>query len=278
MASDAGLTGNVLAVIVAGVHAAWQGRVAADAKRVDARTRKQASIAGSVGRVAGGTALDLHGSMFKDEGTALLAVALEADGVLCGGRAQLMLHVAAVRVMTIRALHETFVDAVMKWFHERGLFSLVARIAQPGILLGQQRFADLGAVNGMAGNAGHPSAIVLGALERLVILIVLVALETLRRNFVGLQCLESKNFGFVTAALDVRLAGAVTRFTGLSIGSFGLPMRSPLNAFSCLFVTGLTLIGTYELGSICGASGFGAAGLIILPVSFRTSSYDTSTS
>ena len=97
-------------------------RVAPEAQRVQIANVQQARVGRSVRRVARDAALGLDYGMLKDKRTCGLGVALGADRVLIGSRLQLLAFESAMRIVTIAAAQQPFIDFVMErlregWFH-----------------------------------------------------------------------------------------------------------------------------------------------------------------
>ncbi len=100
------------------------------AERVDAGHVQQARILRAVRSVAAYTTLRFDGGMLEDERPARLRVAFGTNGVLVCGGAQIRFAHGAVRIMTIAALHQAFVDLVMEGHVEEWLYVRVALEAE----------------------------------------------------------------------------------------------------------------------------------------------------
>ena len=72
-------------------------------------------------RVTGDAPFGLHRRMFEDEGPRLLGVASKANLILRCGRAKLACQETAMRIMTVAARHQTFIDAMVDRFGKLGL-------------------------------------------------------------------------------------------------------------------------------------------------------------
>jgi len=104
-------------VVVAGrvTHAGAKGNgVALKAKQVDVAAREQARVCRAVRDVACGASFGKLRGMLEDEWAGLFDMALQADGILAGGGAQLRICEAAMLVVAIGALDQLFVNPVMK--------------------------------------------------------------------------------------------------------------------------------------------------------------------
>src|SRR5215467_7275269 len=76
--------------------------------------------------------------MFKDKGPGLVGVAFEADRVVGRSRSQLSRYEAAVRVMAVRALHQSLVYAVVVSPRELLTHFQVAAVTELRLLLFHQ--------------------------------------------------------------------------------------------------------------------------------------------
>src|SRR5256885_12002537 len=107
-------------------------RVTLDAELVSIIAPEQFRIIRAVRRVATGTALNRDRAVLVCEGPSLVVVALDAGRVRRRevGEARLFQLEAAVRVMAVAALHESFLNFVMEGHVELGLLLRVAAQAQ----------------------------------------------------------------------------------------------------------------------------------------------------
>ena len=105
--------------------------------------------------VAGLAALDLHRSVLENKRALLVRMAGKADGVLGGGSANLFCSDCSMRVVTIRALHQSFVHAMMKRHFKLRFLLQVAAVAEFGLRLDQKKFFRLRIMWRMAGDTIH---------------------------------------------------------------------------------------------------------------------------
>ena len=105
-------------------------RMAFEAKQIHMRARQQARIRRAVRGMAGYAPFDLHGFMFVDKGSGLVAVTLEAARILRRSGSQLPVQEPAVWIMAIVALHQPFIHFVMKRPIELLFHFLMTAIAQ----------------------------------------------------------------------------------------------------------------------------------------------------
>lgn len=65
-------------------------------------------------RVARFTALGLDGLVLENEWSLLVHMACEADSIPRRGRSQLLPYESSMGIMTIRALHQSFLDTMVE--------------------------------------------------------------------------------------------------------------------------------------------------------------------
>jgi len=128
--------------------------VALNAHIVDFGATKQLLIVGAMGHMARRTALRLDWQVLEGEWTAFFRVALEADLVLRGIQFRL-LRTAIVYVVTIAALYEPFVDAVMEGAIEIGSRVIVAAVAQLGCFRLEEKVLLLRMMRRVTRGTGH---------------------------------------------------------------------------------------------------------------------------
>ena len=98
---------------------------------------EQMRVGRPVWRVTRLAAFDLASGVLEDEWSLLVHVAREADGIPPCRRTQLLSEKTAVRVVTIRAVHEPFLNAVMKGHIELRFHLQMAGVAELGLYLDQ---------------------------------------------------------------------------------------------------------------------------------------------
>lgn len=135
---------------------------------------QQARIGRAMRGMARRAALSLNGLVLKNKRPRLLGMALKADLVLGGGRAELFGEKAAVLVVAISTLHQSLLDTVPEWPVEVLLHIGVAAVAELRLLTNEQKLLLGCVMRRMTGNAAHVIGIVLGALEIGVLLAILV--------------------------------------------------------------------------------------------------------
>ncbi len=117
-----------------GIHAmngsSGNRAVALVAHLVDIRNVQQPGILGTMRRVTGKAAFRLYRSMFEYKWAPCFRVALGADHVLISRRAELMVAKGPMRVVTVGALHQTFVHLMVEGLRKRRLDVGMAAIAE----------------------------------------------------------------------------------------------------------------------------------------------------
>lgn len=93
--------------------------------------------------MAGHATFRLHHGMLVYKRSGFVRMTLEADGVLRGSGAQLARQKSTMRVMAIAALHEPFVDTMMKGARELLFCFEMAAVAKLWLLLFHQELAFL---------------------------------------------------------------------------------------------------------------------------------------
>src|SRR5438309_11666374 len=105
--------------------------------------------------VAGDAAFGLHWRVLEYERSCLVRMAAKANLILCSGRTQLARHEPAMRIMTIAARHQAFVDAMVNGFGELWLDLEVAAVTQHWLSHHQKSAFHFGMVCRMAVNAAY---------------------------------------------------------------------------------------------------------------------------
>jgi len=124
--------------------------MALQAKHVHHAQLKESRIGGTVGHVATAAALGLHRYVLVDERPLFVDVALVADGVPARQGPQLTRGRRSVRIVTVVALHQAFVDPVVIGFGKICLGRDMASVAQLGLILDQQVLFFLGVMRRVA--------------------------------------------------------------------------------------------------------------------------------
>ena len=116
-------------------------------------------------------AVNADAGMFKNEGAALLNVALQAGLFVALGlrdQARTLAHapgggVGAVGIVAIRTLHDAFVHAVLEGHRELGADLSVAIPAEIDLLPGQEKLGRGGFMDAVATRTNHVGLGVFGA-------------------------------------------------------------------------------------------------------------------
>lgn len=111
--------------------------VALQAQSIDVVHIQHAWVGRTVGVMTENASLSLDRRMLINERSCIFYMTLDANLVLRRSRAQLRIAKCSVWIVTIRALHQTFIDAVMKRTIEIRLDVRVAGVAERG--LGRQK-------------------------------------------------------------------------------------------------------------------------------------------
>lgn len=191
-------------------------------EQVHLRALEQARVGIAVRGMARDAALGFHRRVLEDERSRFVAMALEARSVLRCRDAELAALEPAMRIVAVAALHEAFVDAVMKRARELLLGFQMAAVTQLRRLLFHQELAFPGVMRTVAIVASDVVLQMRRAREIAVFLAGLVAIEAARAGLCRRNALETENFGLIATALDVGLAWAVA---GLAAMPFGAPLR-----------------------------------------------------
>src|SRR5215831_6403323 len=83
--------------------------VAFEAEQIDVRATEQTRVRRTVRRVASHASFGLHRHVLERERTSFICVAGKANLVLCGGGAKLTSQETTMRVVTVAAIHQTFI-------------------------------------------------------------------------------------------------------------------------------------------------------------------------
>lgn len=124
--------------------------VATQAEQVDVAHFQHMRIGRAVRRVAGLAAFHLHDLMLEDKWPLLVRVASETHGVLRGRCTQLVRPFRAMRIVTVGALDQPFIYAVVERHRELRLLLQMARIAKFRLRLDEQELCLLRVVRRVA--------------------------------------------------------------------------------------------------------------------------------
>ena len=169
-------------------------------------------------RVASCAAFDLHRFVLVNKRTRFVLVACKANLILRRCSAQLTRLETAMRIVTIRALHQAFVYAVMERPFELLFFIEMAGVAKIRLLHLQKVLAFLGMVRIMAVRAAHTILQVNGAGIIAVLFAILVAVEAPRANLLRCGVLKREDLGLVTPAFHMLLAGTMASLATVPFG------------------------------------------------------------
>ena len=157
MATGAGLI--LLGLIVEGGRGRSTGiggkGVALKTEQVHLRALEKARVGIAVRGVARDTTFRLYDRVFVDKGPGFVAMALEAGSVLGDGGAELPGLETAVGIVTVVALHQALVDAVMEGTSKLLLDFQVAAVAKLRRLFFHQELTFLGVMGIVAIGAAH---------------------------------------------------------------------------------------------------------------------------
>lgn len=192
--------------------------MAFQAEDVEIAGLEQTRIGRAMRRVARFAAFRLDHWMFENERPLLVHVACETDGIpRCRGT-QLLADEPAVRVMAIRALNKSFLDAMVKGHIELRFHFQVAAVAELGLRFCEKEVTCGGVMRGMA---GYATEIILAVGRAGKVGVVLPGSVAIQAALIYLFCggrLKTEDLRFVATALDMVLARPVASFTPLLRG------------------------------------------------------------
>ena len=192
-------------------------RVALQAEAVHVAAYEQARIRRSVRKVARGATLSLDGRMLVNERPERIDVALGANGVLGRTRPKEVRLEGAVRVMTISALQQPFVDLVVERLRKSGLGIGVALIAERRLLRLKHLRLRHKLVGAVAVRATDQSLTVSGPLE--VGVRANVARQALLLHLFRRCLCELKDIARDPATLNMGLTGSMAAFTSYAFAT-----------------------------------------------------------
>lgn len=126
----------------------------------------------------------------------------------------------SVRAVTIVALNQALIHAVMKRPGKLGPHIHVARVAKLWCFGFQQELAFLGKMRGVAIDAGDAVRQMHGTVVVAVFLGVLVTPQAAGTGFLWRGTLEGEDFGFVSTAIHMLLARAMTGLAAMPLRPF----------------------------------------------------------
>jgi hypothetical protein len=194
--------------------------VALEAQQIHVAHAEHVSIRASMRNMTRRATLHLYGLMFEHKRTLLIRVARKTNRVLCRGGSDLLGPYRAVRIVTIGALDQPFVNAMPERHFKLSLLLEMARVAQFGLRLRQQKLFGFRLVRRVAGDATD-IVLRMDRVDRVHMLRPAgVATHAPGVDFLGRSILERENFGFVAPAVNVRFPGTVASFTTLPLRIF----------------------------------------------------------
>ena len=244
--------------------------MATEAKEVDVVDLKQTRVGGTVRRVARQTTfVGLHWSVFEDEGSHGVGVALGAHRELTGRGTHLVAEFSSVRVMAVTALYESHIDAVTVRSGELGLLCRMASKAQLRLRFRQHEIDISGTVRAVAGGATEAVRQMSRIGEVLCFQAGLMASAADLRGFSRTQGFEADDLGDVATAIHVGLPRTVATLASMLVAFQQRVMRSARKVFLPDFlVTGFAdvrfgVLAAGRAGQCCGCLGSRTAGALL---------------
>ena len=194
--------------------------VALQTEEIHLAALQKARVGGAVRGMAGYATFGLNHRMLIYKRSGFVRMTLEADGVLRGSGAQLARQESTVRIMAIAALHEPFVNTMMKGARELLLCFEMAAVAKLWLLLFHQELAFLRIMRRVAFRTTDVVLEMGGACKVAVLLTVGVTPKTTLADFLCGGILEGEDFRFVAAPVDVLLSRSVAGFASMPLRSF----------------------------------------------------------
>lgn len=170
--------------------------------------------------VAGNAAFRLDHRMLVHKRPGLFGVALKAHRILRGSGTQLARQESTMRIMAIAALHQPFVNTMMKGARELLLRFQMTAVAQLRLLVFHQELAFLRIVRRVAVGATDVVLQMGGACKIAVFLAVGMAAQTTLADFLRGGVLKAKDLRFVASPVDVGLSRTVTCLAAMPLGPF----------------------------------------------------------
>lgn len=223
-------------------------RMAREAQEVDVAQFQQARVGRAVRRVARLATFDSHCFVLENKRSLLVGVAFKARDVLGGRIAQLAGPDSAMRIMTVGALNEPLVHAVMERHFKFRLFLKMAGVAELRLAFHEQELLDGGMMGRMAVDTTHLVASMLGAQGVGMFGVLCVAIEAALIHFFGSGFIEAEDFcrvGGISGMGGTRpMAGftTVTRDVVFLLEGY-LPMGRFFPGVEDFFMAGLTCLG-----------------------------------
>jgi len=194
-------------------------RMAFEAHQIYLAAFQQSRVGRAVGRMAGDAAFGLHHRVLVDKWPCLFGMAFEAQGILRRSGAQLAGQESAVRVVAVAALHESFIDAVVKRTIELLFGFKVTAVTKLRLAFLHQKLTLLLSVRVVAIGAADIALQMRRPSEVAVLFAVLMTGEAARADLFRRSVSEREYFRLVSAAIDMLFSRPVTGFAALPFGA-----------------------------------------------------------
>ena len=159
--------------------------------------------------MATGTALGFHGHVLIDEGTLLVGVTFHANGIAAGHRPNLTESRSTVDVVTVAALDQAFIDAMMIWFGKVGFRGGVTSITEARLCAHEKVLGFFGIVRRVTVEAANIVAGVLRCGKMPLFVLLPMTAQATRIGFLFRNCFEVHDLCYVATAVDVRRSRTV---------------------------------------------------------------------
>jgi len=191
-------------------------RVALQAEHAGLAHSQQARIGPSMSRVTTRASLGFHRQVLKHKGALLVGMALGADRVATGHIPHLTKRAGAVQVVTIRALHKTFIYTMVKWLGKVRFGRGMTPITELRLGLRQQALGLFSMMRRVTVYTAHVVAGMSGSREVGLPWVVPVAAEATRVRLWTREFLEDNNLRLVATSVHVRRSRTMTRLAPMA--------------------------------------------------------------
>lgn len=191
-------------------------RMARQAQEVDVAQFQKVRIGRAVRRVARLATLDFHYLVLEDKRSLFVRVALKAREVLRGRTAQLVRPDSAMRIMTVSALDEPLIHAVVERHFKLRSFLKMAGVTELRLALHEKKLLDGGMMGRMAVDTTHLVAGMLRAQGIGMLGVFCVAIEAALIHFFGCRFIEAEDFCGVGGIGNMGRTRSVTGFTAVT--------------------------------------------------------------
>ncbi len=240
--------------------------VTLQAQQIHLAHAQETRIRGAMGRVTTAAAFGFHRYMLIDEWALLIGVALCTDRVSAGQGPHLLECGCAMSVMTVAALDQAFVHAMVIRLREVRLRAGMTSVAQAGLCTNEEMLRFFGVMRRVAIQAPNIVARVCRCREVPLLMFCRVATQATGIGILLRHRLEANDLGHIPAAFYVGGSGTVAGLTTMSVVQRCLEMRCVLEVlFVEIFMTGLARVRSNILaGSFLGGLFLGgSAGLFL---------------